>query len=272
MASYTLQGSGTQTISASVGALHTHLSSVPSNASSGHANPANYYGLALLRAGDGTGWFPAQPIDAVDQWFALPNGTTELGYAIFGGVTLTVTEVFGASPYGGGVTSLNQLSNVVLTNLADGQVLEYQASSGNWVNATPASGSSSLSYQESDIGSDVAIGSAGSWTDIATLTLTAGTWKIDGDVTYTAGSNTIFSVRLYDGTNVLSAREKYVATTNQDDYLGAKCVLVASGSVTIHLQGNQNNTGAVTVRAATSTGQTVPSSAKATQLFALKIA
>lgn len=272
MASYSLSGSGVQALGSGVGALHTHFASAPANANQGHANPTNYYGVALLRVGDGTAWMPSFPLDAQDQWIALPNGTTEIGYAIFGGITITATEVFGPSPYGGGVTELAQLSDVSEANLADGQVLTYQASSGKWVNATPASSGGSQSYQASDLPSDVSIGSAGTWTDITTLALAAGTWRITGDVTYVAGSNTIFEVRLYDGSNLLSAREKYVATTNQDDYLGLNCVGVFSGSVTLHLQGNQNNSGAVTVKAATVTGNTVPSSAKATQLMAVKIA
>jgi hypothetical protein len=114
VATYTISGSGTQTLNANVGALHFHFASVPTTSNFGHANPRNVYGLALFRAGDGTAWFPAKACDAEDFWLPLPTGTTELGYAIFGGVSCTATEVFGTSPLA--VTPISSIASYTWTN------------------------------------------------------------------------------------------------------------------------------------------------------------
>lgn len=97
MASFSVSGSGTHTLSANTTALHVHVDTDSDVSSDGRANPTNRFHVGLLRAGDGTGWWRAWPIDANDAWFGLFQGVDRIGYALEGGAAITVTEVIGGS-------------------------------------------------------------------------------------------------------------------------------------------------------------------------------
>jgi hypothetical protein len=96
-----LSGSGIQALSAGVGALHVHINALPTAAGEGNANPANFYHVGFIRAGDGTAWWRAIPIEATDAWIGLPSGATQIGYWVNSGGSITVTEVIGNNPFAG---------------------------------------------------------------------------------------------------------------------------------------------------------------------------
>jgi hypothetical protein len=98
LAVYTLSGTGIQALTSGTGALRVHISTLPDRAGNGQANPVNYYDIGLIRAGDGSAYWRAQPVDALDCWIGLPRGTTEIGYAFLNGAVVSVTEVAGTSP------------------------------------------------------------------------------------------------------------------------------------------------------------------------------
>lgn len=120
MATYgPLSGTGTQALSSGVGALHVHVDTVPSRAGLGNANPANYFAIGLIRVGDGTAWWTPVPIEALDFWMGVPNGSTIFGYSVFSGGVIHVTEVIGSNPFAGpqglSAPTWSQLALVTLT-------------------------------------------------------------------------------------------------------------------------------------------------------------
>src|SRR5258708_4112279 len=102
---FSLSGAGVHAITPGTGWLEVHVTTFPALPGVGRANPANYYELGLLRVGDGTGFWPAQPIEAEHQVVGCPSGTTQLGYALFAGTIIEVTDVAGSNPFSGPVGS-----------------------------------------------------------------------------------------------------------------------------------------------------------------------
>lgn len=207
MSTYTLSGSGIQAISSNVGALHIHFPSAPSSSAFGLANPPNYYGLGLLRAGDATAWFPAKPIEALDQWFPLPTGTTRIAYSFFGGLSVTVTEVAGASPLDGPNPLISTLGDVALTGLTNKDFLRWDSSTSKWENVQL--GQTVTSFVSSDLAANISITGAGTYTDGPSLSLAAGTWLIIARCTIqnglTAGCQA--TVKMWDGITVFASGE-----------------------------------------------------------------
>jgi len=118
-------------------ALTLTVTTLPAATGNGAANPADYYGLGALRAGNATAFWEPFAIVGGPQWIPLPYGTTRLGYAFLHGAAASVVEVFGSSPL---AFPLSTLPDVSLGSLVDAQVLAYQATSGKWINATPTGG------------------------------------------------------------------------------------------------------------------------------------
>ena len=137
MATYSLSGSGTQTLTTGVTALHVTISTLPAGAGHGLASPTDYWGIGSLRPGNATAFWEPFVICGGPQWLAVPFGTTRLGYAFADTAVVSVAEVFGSYPLS---TPLAGLPDVALSSPADAQVLAYQASSSKWINATPTSG------------------------------------------------------------------------------------------------------------------------------------
>jgi len=135
MATYTLSGTGIQSLSASVVALTLTVTTLPAASGNGGANPADYYGLGTLRAGNPTAFWEPFTIVGGPQWIPLPYGSTRLGYAFLNGAAASVVEVFGSSPL---AFPLSTLPDVSLASPVDAQVLAYQATTSKWINATPA--------------------------------------------------------------------------------------------------------------------------------------
>jgi collagen triple helix repeat protein len=102
MATYgPLSDTGTQALTSGTGALHVHVDTLPPGYGSGSGHPTTLYQVGLLRVGDGTAWWQAIPISAVDFWMGVPNGATEFGYSVDAGGVIHVTEVIGANPFAG---------------------------------------------------------------------------------------------------------------------------------------------------------------------------
>lgn len=274
MSTYSLSGTGTQALSSNVGALHVHVTTMPSNAGNGVANPANYYGIALIRAGDGTAWFTPKPVDATDTWIGLPVGTTEIGYSFLDGAAANVTEVFGASPLVGSTPSVEQLSDVVITSIANGDVLTWDNATSKWVNHAPSSGSPTLANSLATLAADVSTPTAGTWYDAVSLSLGAGTWLLIGKAILTASSvPTIGEARILSGTStVVDASECFIGTALQDNPLTSFGVVTLTGTTTVKLQATLNNNSVGAIRAATTTGNSTASISGVTRLLAIQIA
>lgn len=140
MVSFTLTGTGVQSLSASVVALHVSVTALPLTAGNGLANPLDHYGVGLIRPGDSLAFWDAYPITGGPQWLPLPFGTIRLGYALVTGGQVTVDEVFAPAPL---AFPLASLPDVALSSPSNGQALTYQASSSKWINSTPAGGGGS---------------------------------------------------------------------------------------------------------------------------------
>jgi hypothetical protein len=93
-----LSGSGVQTLNSGVGELDITITATGTQTQTGHANPVNRFHVGLLRLGTTFGYYPSVPIDADAMVLPVWPGVTKLGYALFGGATIDVTEVFGTSP------------------------------------------------------------------------------------------------------------------------------------------------------------------------------
>ena len=143
MATYTLSGSGTQTLSAGVTALHVTISSLPEGAGSGGASPLDYYGIGTLRPGNATAFWEPFTICGGPQWMPVPYGSTRLGYALAQNAEASVAEVFTAPPL---AWPLSTLPDVAIASPANTQVLTYQSSSSKWINAAAPSGGTSTAF------------------------------------------------------------------------------------------------------------------------------
>jgi hypothetical protein len=100
MASYTLSGEGTQLLSSETSLLFIQATPGAIAVTWGRANPANYYGIGLLRQMQSGYCLPAQPIDALQMLVPLAAGTDTLGYSIFGDGSIVVTENTAPPPPG----------------------------------------------------------------------------------------------------------------------------------------------------------------------------
>lgn len=137
MATFSLSGTGTHTLSAGTTALHVTITTLPASAGHGDASPADYYGVGLLRLGDGTAYWDPYPVSGGPQWLPVPYGASVVGYSLLGGAVISITEVTASSPL---AVPLSGLPDVAIGSPADTQVLTYQGSSGHWINAAAPSG------------------------------------------------------------------------------------------------------------------------------------
>lgn len=94
MSSYDLSGVGVQALSTSVTRITVAVLAFGTRYSVGEASPANYFKLGLLRFGIGGAYAPATPIDGASIYRDAPAGADALGYSLWPGVSVRVTEVF----------------------------------------------------------------------------------------------------------------------------------------------------------------------------------
>jgi hypothetical protein len=89
-----LSGAGTTALSSGVTRLFVDVTTFGIGQSKGRASPVNYYDIGLLRLGVQGAYYPAVPIDAASMVLDVPFDTTTLGYSLFAGASLRVTESF----------------------------------------------------------------------------------------------------------------------------------------------------------------------------------
>lgn len=94
MSTYTLSGTGVQTLTAGCTQLSISITTHSSRSTTGAANPSNYFQEGLLRFGNANGYYHALPVDAATQLVTVPNQSDRLGYALIGGAVISVVEVF----------------------------------------------------------------------------------------------------------------------------------------------------------------------------------
>jgi len=266
MATYSLSGTGTQTLTAGTGALYVTITTLPSGSGNGGANPADYYGIGLIRPGNATAFWEPFPVIGGPQWMPVPAGTTRIGYALFDGAEISVAEVSGSSPL---AFPLASLPDVALASVADAQVLTYQASTSKWINATPTGGgggSGSLTTLSTNLTSDLSCPNS-TWTNVLSLSLAAGTWMVWAALHAWVISAATVGVRVWNGTTVYGSAE---VTQNTDWRISPHITtepIVLSSTTTITMQANPSST--VTAKANLYFFSTVP---KATYMRALKVA
>lgn len=238
MATYSLSGAGVQALSSNVTALHVDITTVPTNSGQGSANPPNRYHVALLRLGDATGYFDAVPVVGGPQWLAVPSGTTRCGYACQGGAVISLSEVIGGTPPFGGGGALSGLSDVALASVADAQVLTYQASSSKWINATPSGGGGgSISTLSAVLSTAVFIPTSQTFVTALSLTLTAGTWFIIGQVQIeNEASPTDGICRLAIGSTIYANSEGPVGGGGGTGHLNLIALITLASSSTLNMQ------------------------------------
>lgn len=170
MATYSLSGTGTQTLTSGTGALYVSITTLPIGSGHGGANPTDYYGIGTIRPGNATAYWEPWPVIGGPQWIPVPAGTTRIGYALTDTAVVSVVEVAGSSPL---AFPLASLPDVALASVADAQVLTYQASSSRWINATPTGGGGGASawqrlttYSVTADQSNISIPSSFVWTNL----------------------------------------------------------------------------------------------------------
>lgn len=153
MATYTLSGTGIQSLTSGTARLFVEITTYPGGYSFGRAEPANLYDIGLLRLGVGAFFYPAEPIDAGNMVIDLPSGVTQLGYNLFGDTAISVGE--GAPP---------GTPTATLTTSVDGTTVTLPATiSLTWTDFTTATVNSG--YNIVDVG---AVAGDPGWTDVNT--------------------------------------------------------------------------------------------------------
>jgi hypothetical protein len=117
MSTYTLSGSGTQTLTANTTAAHLTITTLPAGLPKGRANPVNNFEIGLIRFGDGTGFWEPIPVLGGPQWIGIPNGATQFGYSMLNGSVVSFVEVIGGvNPfYGAGNAGVTLISKQQLS-------------------------------------------------------------------------------------------------------------------------------------------------------------
>lgn len=127
---------------------------------------------------------------------------------------------------------------------SSGKVLQSDGTDISW--QTPAGGSS-LSYQQTFLGSDTTMTSANTFYDGPTVTLSAGTWFLQGNILGldSTGAGGTFEVKLWNGTTVLANTKLSGTATPQ--WLGpfplSGVVVIASGTPTWKMSAASTGTG-----------------------------
>lgn len=124
MAVYTLNGGGVQSLSAGVTRLLVDVLVFPGNPEVGAASPTNYFHIGLLRVGVNGSYAAVRAIDAASIFIDLPAGATSLGYSLFHGSSIRVTEQF-AVPLGNATRIKLRASVAVPSGGASNVLLTY---------------------------------------------------------------------------------------------------------------------------------------------------
>jgi hypothetical protein len=96
VATYSLSGTGIQTLTADTTSIYLTITTLPIGTEAGAAHPLDYYDVGQIRLGDATGFFDAIVVVGGPQWIGLPIGCTRVGYA-FGDAVVSLQEVVGGT-------------------------------------------------------------------------------------------------------------------------------------------------------------------------------
>ncbi len=273
MASYSLSGSGIQTLSAGVVAFHVTITTPPINPGNGGANPVDYYGIGFLRPGDAAAFWDPFAISGGPQWLPCPFGTTRVGYSLLNGAVILLAEVFAPSPL---AVPLSQLPDVAFSSLNDLDRLQYSTTlakwtnaapptgafvpvitspangdlityaSPNWINAPPASGGGgggSLTSVSNALGANVSCPTANTYYDGPSVSCVAGTWLLQSTITTlnSTGGGSITTLKMWNGTTVYAASECFVQFGSQNYSLSLVAVVVFASTTTVKCSVAFNN-------------------------------
>ena len=126
-------------------------------------------------------------------------------------------------------------------------------------------------YKTNSLAADVPITVGGTFVDGPSLSLTAGTWLLDGNVTViqTANGANSFVAKLWDGVTAIDSCEQWVTGNNQPAHLSLGGILTINATTTYKI--SVTNTAGVTaaIKAATVAS---PSGNNASTLVAVQIA
>ena len=92
MATYSLSGSGIQAITPGTARIYVLVDFIRPDAENGLAAPVNYYHIGLLRAGTSGFYSRVIPVDGENIYADIPTDTDSIGYALFGGSTIVLSE------------------------------------------------------------------------------------------------------------------------------------------------------------------------------------
>lgn len=266
MSTYTLSGVGTHALSAATTALHVTINTPGIRADQGRANPANFYQCALLRFGDGTGWWAPIPVQGGPQWIPVPAGSTIIGYNVFGAASVTVAEVIGGSPpFGTPSISLEALTDASIISASNGDVLTWVSADSKWENK-PLS-AVSLTSQQAQLSSDVSVTSTNTFFDGPSLSLVAGTWLLIAHLTIAwNGGNAQITYRLWNGTTTAATLEDANGNTNEGNGIHAIITIASTQTWKVSIASNASG---LLIKAATPHN---PQGNNASTLSAIKLA
>jgi hypothetical protein len=144
---------------------------------------------------------------------------------------------------------------------SNNESLVYESGAARWAHKHPV-----LTSVESFITSSVSLGSAETWTDATSVSLTAGTWLVTATLTATGSMDyNAGALRLFDGTTNLAAAGFYGVIDFAVSGHVSKVVTLAA-TTTIKLQGYAHDLGM------TMAHRTFPGALNATGIVAVRIA
>lgn len=100
MAVYDLSGVGVQGLTPGTTRVFVEVLTLPAGTSTGQAIPENYYNVGLLRVGVSGAYGPVVPIDALDMFLDLPEGTSTIGFHVFNSGAIRLSEATPVIPPG----------------------------------------------------------------------------------------------------------------------------------------------------------------------------
>lgn len=127
--------------------------------------------------------------------------------------------------YNGSDLALTGDDTLKLTKTASGTVVQYVDEKG--------SGGASLSYQQTQRTTDVTLTTAGTYYDVHSLTLGAGTWFIKAQAASNTSSICTFYGKIWDGSSTVWASCGQSAGSGWIVHYGTSAVIVLSGSTTV---------------------------------------
>jgi hypothetical protein len=146
-------------------------------------------------------------------------------------------------------------------------------SKGRVTSASNGSSAGAITNAEAALSADVQLPTSGTWYDGPSVSLTAGTWLVQGNITFwrTATTATTWFGRITDGTNHHASGQMYTASVaGIGGVVSLTSILVLTGTTTIKLQGTTSAGATACLMKAATTANS--SGNNATQITAIKLA